>query len=233
MILKKILKYLILKIKCSRKCNFDISSSIALNAEFEGMNKIHKFVKFSGKMGFGSYIGAYSELNAQIGRFCSISRFVVCNNGIHPYRAPFVSTAPCFYSLNRNKSQNGGTFAQQQLFQEFAYADEEKKYDVIIGNDVWICEGVFLNGGVTISDGAVVLAHAVVTKNVPPYAIVGGVPAKIIGYRYDEQTIEWLLEKKWWNNDEDWFRQNWLLMSDVKKLMEYYGEKNESSHSRI
>ena len=222
MLLKKIFKYLILKIKFSKKCCFDISSSIALNSEFEVMNKIHKFVNFSGKMGFGSYIGANSELNAQIGRFCSISRFVVCNNGIHPYLPPFVSTAPCFYSLNKNKSQNGGTFAQRQLFQEKSYANEEKKYDVIIKNDVWICEGVFLNGGITISDGAVVLAHAVVTKDVPPYAIVGGVPAKVLGYRYDEQTIKWLLEKKWWENDRQWFKENWELLSNIDKLQEFY-----------
>lgn len=223
MFFKKILKYIFLKFKFSSKCDFDYSCTIALNSIFEGKNKLHKKVKFSGKLGFGSYIGQYTELNAQVGRFCSISNKVVCNNGIHPYQSPFVSSAPCFYSLNKNHSQNGSTFADEQLFEEFRYADAKKKYAVCIGNDVWIGEGAFLNGGICIADGAIVLAHAVVTKNVPPYAIVGGVPAKILGYRYDESTIKWLLDLKWWNNDEKWFNQNWRLMSNIDELKKYYG----------
>ena len=70
---------------------------------------------------------------------------------------------------------------------------------VRIGNDVWIGLGAFVKGGVTIGDGAIVAAHAVVTKDVPPYAIVGGVPAKVIRYRFDEETIRELLDLKWWN----------------------------------
>ena len=68
---------------------------------------------------------------------------------------------------------------------------------IIIGNDVWIGERVFIVGGVRIADGAVVLVGAVVSKDVSPYAIVGGVPAKVIGYRYDEETIDFLLKVKW------------------------------------
>ena len=80
-------------------------------------------------------------------------------------------------------------------------------------------------GGVHIADGAVVLAGAVVTKNVPPYAIVGGVPAKIIRYRYDEETISFLLQAQWWNNTEDWFKENWKLLTDIDKLKAYYNNK--------
>ena len=97
---------------------------------------------------------------------------------------------------------------------------------VEIGNDVWIGEGAFLVGGITIEDGAVILAHAVVTKDVPPYAIVGGVPARIIKYRYDEETIAFLLRVKWWNNSIDWFQQNWRLLTDIEKLKEYYTHKH-------
>ena len=74
-----------------------------------------------------------------------------------------------------------------------------------------------------IHDGAVVLANAVVTKDVPSYAIVGGVPAKIVGYRYDEETIIFLNKIKWWNNNPEWFEKNWKLLCDIDKLKGYYG----------
>ena len=222
MFLKKILKFVMLKIKFARKCKFDFSCKISIHSEFEGMNKLHKSCSFDGFLGYGSYIGPNSRLHAKVGRFCSISGNVVCNNGIHPFQYPFVSTAPCFYSMNPNHTQNGSTFATKQLFEEYKYIDNKKKYAVEIENDVWICEGVFINGGVRIANGAVVLAHAVVTKDVPPYAIVGGVPARIVGYRYDEGTINWLLSIKWWENDAEWFKANWRLMADIDKMKDFY-----------
>lgn len=223
---KSIVRKVIIKMKYGKKCKFCFPCSFTKDSFFEGMNQLHKDSYFNGILGFGSYIGQRSRLSAKVGRFCSISNDVVCNNGIHPISAPNVSSAPCFYSLNKKKSQNGGTFATEQMFEEFRYADEENKYGVIIGNDVWIGEGVFINGGVRISDGAVVLAHAVVTKNVPPYAIVGGVPAKVVGYRFDSETINWLCAVKWWNNEEQWFRKNWRLLNDIEKLREYYKNKD-------
>ena len=73
--------------------------------------------------------------------------------------------------------------------------------------------------GVTIHDGAVVLAGAVVTKDVPPYAIVGGVPAKVLRYRYDEETIQKLLKSQWWNQDIKWFEKNWKCLNDIKSFL--------------
>jgi hypothetical protein len=70
-----------------------------------------------------------------------------------------------------------------------------------IGNDVWIGDRAFIMAGVRIGDGAVVAAGAVVTKDVPPYAVVGGVPARIIKYRFDQPTVDKLLELKWWRYD--------------------------------
>ena len=61
-----------------------------------------------------------------------------------------------------------------------------------------------------------------VTKDVPPYAIVGGVPAKVIGYRYDDETIRFMLKCKWWNNQQEWFEKNWRLLNDVEALKEYF-----------
>lgn len=221
--LRKIVKLLTLKVKWSKKLKFDFSCRIDPCSKFEGANKIYSKSVFSGSMGYGSYIGCFSSLNAKIGRFCSISNNVSTNVGVHPFQKPFVSTAPSFFSLAK---QNGMTFAKKQVFEEFRYADVEHKYGIIIENDVWICEGVFINPGVRISNGAVILAHAVVTKDVPPYAIVGGVPAKIVGYRYDEDTIDWLMKIQWWNNDVDWFKKNWELMNDIEKLRMHYNARS-------
>ena len=165
------------------------------------MNKLHEHSSFCGKMGFGSYLGPNSYVVGNIGRFTSIAPFVRCNSGVHPYKLPYVTTSPSFYSLNLNHSQNGSTFAKQQMFKEHMFVDNDNKWIVNIGHDCWIGEHVFMVGGVTVNNGAVVLAHAVVTKDVPPYAIVGGIPAKVIGYRYDEETIAFLLKKCWWNNE--------------------------------
>ena len=217
--IKQLLKRWILRLKWHRKLQFEQGCDIALQAQFEGMNKIYSHSSFGGILGYGSYIGHHSSLTAKIGRFCSISNHVICNAGIHPFQAPFATTSPCFFSLRK---QNGATFATQQMLNEIKTTDNEGAFDCEIGNDVWICEGVFINGGIHIADGAVVLAHAVVTKDVPPYAIVGGVPAKIIGYRYDEATIKWLLNMQWWNNPIAWFRANWSLLCDIDKLKAYY-----------
>lgn len=193
--------------------------NIATGSVFEGMNKIYARTAFSGYMGYGSYIGWDCNLSAKlkIGRFSCIAPFTQINDGRHPFSEPFVSVNPAFYSLRK---QNGGTFADRQIFDEFNFADEEK-YTVVIGSDCWIGQGVMIVGGVKIADGAVVLARAVVTKEVPPYAIVGGVPAKVIGYRYDEATIELLLKSKWWEKDINWLRQNWELLTDMEKFKQH------------
>ena len=91
-----------------------------------------------------------------------------------------------------------------------------------IGNDCWLGSDVTLIGGVEIHDGAVVLAHAVVTKDVPSYAIVGGVPARVIGYRYNEETIQFLQKIQWWNNSLEWFDENWHLLNDIEGLKKVY-----------
>lgn len=222
----KIIKYLILKWRWRDKLKFYFNSNIRLRSNFEGMNQVHPRASFDGELGFGSYIGPESVINGKIGRFTSIAPCVRCNVGRHPYTYPYVTTAPCFFSLNPNHSQNGSTFATSQEYDELAYADKEKKYVISVGNDCWIGEGAFIVGGTEIADGAVVLAHAVVTKNVPPYAIVGGVPAKIIGYRYNDDDINFLLTIKWWNNSLTWFETHWHLLNDFDKLKQHYESKN-------
>lgn len=222
--LKRWVKAIYFKVACRNKVKIGHGCNIGRGSVFEGMNQLHPGVSFKGELGFGSYIGDHSVLNARIGRFTSIAPRVVCNNGTHPLGEPFVTTCPAFYSLNKSKSQNGGTFSKEQRFEEKVYADPEKHFAVRIGNDCWIGEGCFLVGGIEIGDGAVVLAHAAVTRDVPPYAIVGGVPARLIRYRYDEETVAFLQKLKWWEKDPEWLEKHSGLLCDLEALKKYVKE---------
>lgn len=181
---------------------------------FEGMNLLGHDSIFKGRLGFGSYIGNRCRLHACIGRFTSIAPGVSCNPGTHPYRSPYVTTSPCFVFPNHP----AGSFAKTETFKGQRNANQQKHIDIIIGNDCWIGQDVFFVGGITVGNGAVVLARAVVTKDVPPYSIVGGIPARILGYRYDKETIEVLNESQWWNLPLEWLRLNWQKLSDLEEF---------------
>ena len=153
------------------------------------------------KIGDGSYcvraeIGRYSYIgekcvvvNAKIGSFCSIASYCCIGGGSHPTN--FISTSPVFY-----KSRNA-------FGVHFSDLDFKEDKPVQIGNDVWIGEKVFIKDGITIGHGAIIGAKSVVTHNVPPYAIVGGVPARIIRFRFDDESIKTLLKIEWWNLTND------------------------------
>lgn len=201
--IKHIIKYLYLKFKWYKKLSFSYSSEITRHSIFEGMNKIYSNSSFDGYMGMGTYIASNSHIQGKIGKYTSIASGCNVIQGIHPYTYPYVSTSPVFFSLAK---QNGHTFTDKQIIEEFKYA--EGKYPVSIGNDCWIGYGVSIIGGTTIGDGAIVLAGAVVTKDVPPYAIVGGIPAKILKFRYKQHDIEFLLNIQWWNKEIQWLKLN-------------------------
>jgi acetyltransferase-like isoleucine patch superfamily enzyme len=121
-----------------------------------------------------------------IGRYCSIADKVeILLGGNH--RTDWGTTYP-FSAI-------------PGLWRSAARTDDyhSSRGDVIIGHDVWLGSGALILSGVTVGHGAVVAAHAVVTKDVPPYAIVGGNPAKVIRYRFDETTVAALLEARWWD----------------------------------
>lgn len=142
-----------------------------------------------------SYIGAQSQFSqVDVGSFCSIAQGLICGSGDHP--AEFVSTHPVFFSLGK---QCGVTFAKEGLF------EERKK--IVIGHDVWIGTRVFIRDGITVGHGAIIAAGSVVVKDVPAYAIVGGVPAKVIKYRFSAGEITRLLALEWWNWDETRLRE--------------------------
>lgn len=187
---------------------FNASVKIAEGSAFEGADSIGDGSTFAGRMGYGSYLCENCHIVGDIGRFTSIAAEVRSAQGVHPTEAPFATTSPMFYSLRK---QTMTTFATEQRF-------DELRPPVKIGNDCWIGARVFLAGGVTIGDGAVVLAGAVITKDIPPYAIAGGVPARILRYRYDEKTIDFLLRTQWWNQSIDWLRNNSHLLCDIDQL---------------
>ena len=173
------------------------------NAKFEGYNKLSHHSFFSGEMGYASYIGANSVVIGKIGRYCSIAdnvHFLTLTHPIHD----FVSTHPCFYSMKR---QSGFTFAKKQLFDEENLV-ENTRFPVIVGNDVYIGFGATIISPCVIGDGAVIASGAVVTKNVEPYEIVGGVPARRINYRMDEEERNFMMKLKWWNKDVSWLKDH-------------------------
>lgn len=138
-----------------------------------------------------SYISANSNIrNTEIGKFCSIGPNFMCGLAIHPIDG--ISTSPFFYST---KKQCGVTISEVNKIKEFG--------EVKIGNDVFIGANVTISTNLTIGNGVVIAAGSVVVKDIPDYAIVGGVPAKIIKYRYSEEIIEQLLKLEWWNFSSD------------------------------
>ncbi len=179
---------------------------------FEGDNKLYDNVRlWYSCLGEYSYIAKNSQISrANIGKFCAIGPNVQMGLGTHP-TSTFVSIHPAFYSTLK---QTTVTFSDKNLFVEHD--------PIVIGNDVWIGANAIVADGVSIGDGAIIAAGAVVTKNVEPYQIVGGVPAKFIRNRFTEAQIKFLLNFKWWDKNKDWHFENASLMSDIEKLMTKY-----------
>ncbi len=139
------------------------------------------------EIGEGVEIGDWSYVNSGtlvgsgiIGRYCSVS--YDCQIGLGQHPVDWLSTSPRVYRLIPG------------LEEWDDYASPPR-----IGNDVWIGGNAIVLQSVVIGDGAIIAAGAVVTKDVPPYAIVGGVPAKIIRYRFSALRIEQLLRERWWD----------------------------------
>lgn len=129
-----------------------------------------------------------SILNTEIGSFCSIGSNVKIGGVAHPVH--FVSTSPVFLSH------------KDSIKAKFARHDYLPMVKTTVGHDVWIGEGAFIKAGVRIGTGAVVGMGAVVTKDVPPYAIVGGNPARVIRYRFSDEMIQSLIATAWWDKSD-------------------------------
>ena len=123
--------------------------------------------------------------------------------GRHP-SSDFVSSHPAFYST---LCQSGYTFADRQYFSEFK--------QTTIGHDVWIGAKVIVLDGVNIGNGAIIAAGSIVTRNVPPFAVVAGTPAKILRYRFTSDQIKFIQHTEWWNKDIYWLRRHFKIFHNI------------------
>ena len=210
----KCLKQFLHKCKVRTFCRFGRGTIIDSKAYFEGKNKLSNHTVFlNSTLGYASYVSDNSFIkNATIGRYTCIANEVMTVAGNHPL--DFSSVHPAFYSKSHISS-----YVTCNKFSDFRYLDNKKKISIRIGNDVWIGARATLLEGITVVDGAVVAAGSVVTKDVPPYAIVGGVPAHVIKYRFNETTINKLLRLQWWNKDQEWIKSHADLFENVDMLL--------------
>lgn len=150
-------------------------------------------------MGAFSYVSGGFLYHSHIGRYSSLANQLHIGQGNHPI--DWLSTHPFQYQSNIFDLREGFEFkevydADRSMHVRDAKIDRPK--ETRIGNDCWIATGVYIKNGVTIGDGAVIGARSVVTKDIPPYAVAVGSPAKIVKYRFDDGLIERLLKLKWW-----------------------------------
>jgi acetyltransferase-like isoleucine patch superfamily enzyme len=164
-----------------------IKSQVSRSSKFEGYNSIFgRCVIVNSSFGLFSYVSDSKINHASIGRFCCIAPEVIIGGGRHP--SGWLSTHPVFFST---RNQSGRSFVKQSYYEEIQ--------PVTIGNDVWIGTRSIILDGITVGDGAIIAAGSVVVSDVEPYSIVGGVPAKIIRKRYDDDTIEKIKSLNWWD----------------------------------
>lgn len=184
------------------------------NVTFDSHNWLANNVILSNvSMGKFTYVSDNSViLETKLGSFCSVGPNVRIAPGKHPTHT-IVSTHPSIYSNPNYCSKN------------FSEYDRHNPYrHVEIGNDVWICANAVIADGVKIGDGAIIAANALVIKDVEPYSIVSGVPAKHIRFRFLAEEISVLLELKWWEKDITWIENNSKYLWDIKELMKKFDD---------
>lgn len=186
-----------------------------VQSQFEGLNTVGAGCRIAySQVGFGSYVSNDTELlTTKVGRYCSIGPHILMPTGKHPI-SELASSSPLFYSA---KGVNGVSFIKEDKFNEYDYV--EGMFSRVIGNDVWIGGGCLILEGVTIGDGAIIGAGAVVTKDVPPYSVCTGMPAKVVRQRFDFETSERLLKQRWWERSVSWLREHSELFEDTERLL--------------
>lgn len=187
-----------------------IRGTSILNSEIDKTAKVYSGSTFyNSKIGRHSYVGYDSEvISCDIGAFCSIASGLVVGGAKHPLG--WVSTSPAFYNTESGNRSHLGNLSIDRTAR------------TTIGNDVWIGSRATIMQGVTIGNGAVIGAGAIVTKDVDPYAIVAGCPAKIIRYRFDKEVIVQLQKTEWWLKSDDELRNLVKYMNEPKLFIKEF-----------
>lgn len=199
-----------------------LSSTTTLHnsVKLESPVRTYGFVqlKKDAKIGRFTFINHNSTVftNVHIGRYCSIGKN--CQIGAFDHPLDWVSTSPVSYNMKLHFPDYDGKLQKLSV---------ERPEAAFIGNDVWLGNNVVIKRGVTIGDGAVVAAGSFVSKDVAPYSIVGGTPAKLIRFRFDHETIIDLLNNKWWDLSVDELEH--IDFSDIKKSIEQFKKINSNN----
>ena len=185
-----------------------VRGSAIRNSKLHNTSKVESGSNIvSVSMGRYSFCGYDCEIyHCEIGSFCSIANNVIIGGAMHPVE--WVSTSPVFYT------------GRDSVKEKFAQHEREPDKITSIGHDVWIGTHVLIKQGLKIGTGAVIGMGSVVTKDVLPYAIVAGNPAKEIRKRFDDDTIRDLLESKWWEYSERQLRQYAHLFKDPMSFLD-------------
>ncbi len=162
---------------------------------------------FHSKMQRYSFCGYDCEIfHTDIGSFTSIANGVICGGGRHPME--WVAMSPVFYE------------GRDSVKTKFSNHKRDSVKPIVIGHDVWIGRSAVVLSGVNVGIGAVIGAGSVVTKNIPPYAVVAGNPARLIRYRFSENIIQRLLCTSWWELPDERLRELGQYFNDVEKFLE-------------
>lgn len=190
---------------------------------YEGMNSVwENSIITASYIGYATYIASRANISyTKIGRFSCIGPNVKIICGQHPIS--FVSLHPAFYSLAKH---HRFTFVKSTKYSDYRYVNEN--FRVQIGNDVWIGDSAKIMEGVIIGDGAVIAAGSVVVKNVAPYTIVGGVPAKKIRDRFGQNIVNRLLALSWWNKELSWIEEHAELFDNIDQFLQQIDREEDN-----
>jgi acetyltransferase-like isoleucine patch superfamily enzyme len=199
--MKKI-TYLLSKAQKKSRIPAVINSSIDVTSKVEAASEV-----VGSSFGRHSFCGYGCQIiNCDIGSFCSIANGVVIGGGVHPI--DWASTSPVFYR------------GRDSVKTKFSTHERPPALRTLIGHDVWIGERVIVKAGVNIGTGSIIGMGAVVTRDVDPYSIVGGVPARVIRKRFDDRVINELLKSRWWEAEDEVLRRAARFVKDPARFVE-------------